>query len=168
MLEAPFPLVVGRFTPVQRYPFQGSIVKVCDEIDGEEVEVVHSSIGFQSSTSPSQPASRRFQSQVIPSTPRNIQQVLSTIPSYIPLPSPNSSTSRPYLVSTVRPTPIPKHRNFPKVASQKLKHVASYSRRREDNASLPFPASQVFQKRENWTIRVTREDPNMENEGQVV
>ncbi|MBW0479291.1 hypothetical protein O181_019006 [Austropuccinia psidii MF-1] len=48
-----------------------------DELDEEEeVEVVPNSIGHKSSDSPSQPASRIFQSQVIPSTPRNLQPVL--------------------------------------------------------------------------------------------
>ncbi|MBW0464443.1 hypothetical protein O181_004158 [Austropuccinia psidii MF-1] len=51
-----------------------------DKLDGEEVEVVPNSIGHQYSTSPSQPASRRFQSQVTPSTPRNVNPVLSTPP----------------------------------------------------------------------------------------
>ncbi|MBW0488191.1 hypothetical protein O181_027906 [Austropuccinia psidii MF-1] len=32
-----------------------------DELDGEEVEMVHNSAGHQSSTSPSQPPSKRFQ-----------------------------------------------------------------------------------------------------------
>ncbi|MBW0493780.1 hypothetical protein O181_033495 [Austropuccinia psidii MF-1] len=70
-----------------------------DELVGEEVEVVPNSIGHQSSASPSKPSFRRFQSEVIPSTPRNFQPVLSAIPSSIPPPS----TSRPPLVSKVRP-----------------------------------------------------------------
>ncbi|MBW0509839.1 hypothetical protein O181_049554 [Austropuccinia psidii MF-1] len=45
-----------------------------DELDGEEVEVVPHSIGHQFSTSPSQLASRIFQSQVIPSTPETSSQ----------------------------------------------------------------------------------------------
>ncbi|MBW0535992.1 hypothetical protein O181_075707 [Austropuccinia psidii MF-1] len=52
------------------------------------------------------------------------------------------------------------------VTSQKLKPVASSSRRREDCFPFSFPASQVFQKRERWPIWVAREDPNMVNEGQ--
>ncbi|MBW0479993.1 hypothetical protein O181_019708 [Austropuccinia psidii MF-1] len=52
-----------------------------DELDAEAVEVVPNSIGHQSSASPSQPDFRRFKSQVIPSNPRNFQQILSTIPS---------------------------------------------------------------------------------------
>ncbi|MBW0483053.1 hypothetical protein O181_022768 [Austropuccinia psidii MF-1] len=108
----------------------------------------------------------KFQSQVIPSTPRNFQPILSTIPSSIPPPSPSPSTVRPALVSKVRPSPIPQPRNFPMVTFQQLQPVASSSRRREDQSPLPFPASQVFQKRENWPICVTREDPNMASEGQ--
>ncbi|MBW0561021.1 hypothetical protein O181_100736 [Austropuccinia psidii MF-1] len=77
-----------------------------DELDGKEVEVVPNSISHQYSTSPSQPPSRRFKSKVIPSTPRDFQQVLSTIPSSIPPPSPNSYTARPALVSPMRQSPI--------------------------------------------------------------
>ncbi|MBW0465723.1 hypothetical protein O181_005438 [Austropuccinia psidii MF-1] len=111
-----------------------------DELDGEEVEMVLNSAGHQSSTLPSQPASKRLQSQVVPSTPRNFQQVLSTIP---PL-SPSISTSRTALFPTVRPSPIPQPRNTPMVTSQQLQPVASSCRRREDQLSLPFPAAQVF------------------------
>ncbi|MBW0460994.1 hypothetical protein O181_000709 [Austropuccinia psidii MF-1] len=89
-----------------------------DELDGEEVEVVTNSIDHRSSTSPSQPASKIFQSQVIPSTPRNLQPVLSTIPSSIPPSSPNASTSRPALVSTVRSSHIPQPRTSPIITSQ--------------------------------------------------
>ncbi|MBW0521862.1 hypothetical protein O181_061577 [Austropuccinia psidii MF-1] len=74
-----------------------------DELDGEKAEVVNPSIGTNSSTSPSQTSTKRFQSKVIPSTPRNFQPVLSTIPP----PSPNSSTTRPSLASPLRPSPIP-------------------------------------------------------------
>ncbi|MBW0510779.1 hypothetical protein O181_050494 [Austropuccinia psidii MF-1] len=137
-----------------------------DELDGEEVEVVPKYIGHQSSASPSQPASRIFQSQVIPSTPRNVQPVLSTIPSTIPPPSPNPSTTRPVFVSPVRPSPIPQPRNSPMIIYQQLQPVVSSSRRREDLSPLPFPATQVFEQRECWPICVTREDQNMENEGQ--
>ncbi|MBW0472813.1 hypothetical protein O181_012528 [Austropuccinia psidii MF-1] len=41
-----------------------------DELDDEEVEVVHNSIGHQSSTSPSHPPSKTFQIHIIPRTPR--------------------------------------------------------------------------------------------------
>ncbi|MBW0554756.1 hypothetical protein O181_094471 [Austropuccinia psidii MF-1] len=103
-----------------------------DELDGEEVEMVSKSIGHQSSISPSQPSSRIFQSQVVPSTPTNVQPVLSTTPSSIPPPSPNSSTARPALVLPVRKSPFPQPRNSPLVTSQQLKPVARSSRRRED------------------------------------
>ncbi|MBW0472628.1 hypothetical protein O181_012343 [Austropuccinia psidii MF-1] len=78
-----------------------------DELDGEEVGVVPNSICHQSSASPSLPASRRFQSQVVLSTPRNVQPILSANPSSNPQPSPNPSTSIPSLVSEGRPSPIP-------------------------------------------------------------
>ncbi|MBW0528799.1 hypothetical protein O181_068514 [Austropuccinia psidii MF-1] len=86
--------------------------------DGEEVEVVHPSIGHQSITSPSQPSSKRFQSEIIPSTPRNFQPVLSTISSSVSPPSPNPSTARPVLASPLRPSPIPQPRNSPMVTSK--------------------------------------------------
>ncbi|MBW0540220.1 hypothetical protein O181_079935 [Austropuccinia psidii MF-1] len=117
MLEAPSPLVVGQFILVQRSPFQISKAEVCDELDGEEVEVVPNSISHQSSTLPYQHASKRFKSQVRPITPRSFQPVLSTIPSSIPPPSPNPLTSRSALVSPVRPSPIPHPRNSPMVTS---------------------------------------------------
>ncbi|MBW0477906.1 hypothetical protein O181_017621 [Austropuccinia psidii MF-1] len=128
-----------------------------DELDGEEVEVVLNSSGNQSSTLPSQPASKRFQSQLVPSTPRNFQPVLSTIP---PL-SPSPSTARPALISTIKQSPIPQPRNSPIVTSKQLQLGAISSRKREDQLPLPFIADQVFQKRERWPIQVTREDPNM-------
>ncbi|MBW0502780.1 hypothetical protein O181_042495 [Austropuccinia psidii MF-1] len=52
------------------------------------------------------------------------------------------------------------------VTSQNLKPVASSSKRRGDHSPLLFPTTQVLQKREHWPIQVTREDLNMENEGQ--
>ncbi|MBW0567089.1 hypothetical protein O181_106804 [Austropuccinia psidii MF-1] len=157
--------------PILEGPFQlrDSNLKdqqLSDELDGEEVEVLLNSIGHQSSTSPSQPSSKIFQSQVIPSTPRNFQPVLSIIPSSIPPPSPNPSTSRPAMVSPVRPSPIPKPRNSPMVTSQQLQPVASCSRRKEEHLPFAFPATQVFQKRECWPTQVTREDLNMAKEGQ--
>ncbi|MBW0566886.1 hypothetical protein O181_106601 [Austropuccinia psidii MF-1] len=132
-----------------------------DELYSQEVQVVPNSARSQFSTSPSQPAAKRFQSQVIPSTPRNFQPVLSTIPSSIFPPSPS-----PALVSTVRTSPIPQPRNCPIVTSQQLQPVASSSTSREDGSSFLFPATQVFQQRECWPTRVTREGQNMENEGQ--
>ncbi|MBW0472438.1 hypothetical protein O181_012153 [Austropuccinia psidii MF-1] len=52
------------------------------------------------------------------------------------------------------------------VTSQQLKSVSSTSRRKKDRSTLQFPATQVCQQREHWPIQVTREDQNMENEGQ--
>ncbi|MBW0511884.1 hypothetical protein O181_051599 [Austropuccinia psidii MF-1] len=50
-----------------------------DELDGEEVVVSPHSVGHPSITSSSQPLPNRFQSQVIPSTPRAFQPVLASI-----------------------------------------------------------------------------------------
>ncbi|MBW0471081.1 hypothetical protein O181_010796 [Austropuccinia psidii MF-1] len=115
-----------------------------DELDGEEVEVLPNSAGHPSSNSPSQPPAKRFQSQVIPSTPRKVQPTLATIPPY----SPYSSHTRPALNPEVRPSPIQQSRNSPIPTSQQLQPVASTSRRREELSPLPFPASQVFQHRD--------------------
>ncbi|MBW0528882.1 hypothetical protein O181_068597 [Austropuccinia psidii MF-1] len=73
-----------------------------DELDGEEVEVVLNSAGHPSNNSPSQPPAKRFQSNIIPSTPRNFQPTLATIPPA----SPNSPHTRPALNPAVRPPPI--------------------------------------------------------------
>ncbi|MBW0495161.1 hypothetical protein O181_034876 [Austropuccinia psidii MF-1] len=88
-----------------------------DELDGEEVEVIPHSASHPSNISPSQPPAKRFQSQVIPCTPRNFQPTLATIPTPIPPSSPHSSHIRPALNSAVRPYPIQQARNFPIVNS---------------------------------------------------
>ncbi|MBW0475361.1 hypothetical protein O181_015076 [Austropuccinia psidii MF-1] len=120
-----------------------------DQLDGEEVEVVHNSIGHEFSTSPSHPPAKIFQSHIIPTAPRAFQPTCSPD-------SPSSSTTRTALIPAVRPSPI--------VTSQQLQPVARYSRRREGLSPFPFPATEVFQQRENWPIQVTREDPNTERE----
>ncbi|MBW0472362.1 hypothetical protein O181_012077 [Austropuccinia psidii MF-1] len=106
-----------------------------DELEGEKVEVVHNSIGDQSSTSPSHPPAKRFKSHIIPSTHRTFQTTLATIPTSIPPASP-SSTARPALIPEVRPSPIHQCRNSPIVTSQQLQPVASSSRRREELSPL--------------------------------
>ncbi|MBW0525535.1 hypothetical protein O181_065250 [Austropuccinia psidii MF-1] len=72
------------------------------ELDGEDVEVVPISACHPPNTSPSQPPAERFQSHIIPSTPRNFQPTLATIPPA----SPNSSHTRPSLNSEVRQSRI--------------------------------------------------------------
>ncbi|MBW0589919.1 hypothetical protein O181_129634 [Austropuccinia psidii MF-1] len=116
--------------------------------------------------SPSQPSEKRFQSQIIPSTPRNFQPILATICTSIPPASPHSSHTRPALNPAVRQSPIQRPRNSPIVTSQQLQPVASTSRGREELCSLPFPAAQVFPPRDQWPIQVTREDPNTASENQ--
>ncbi|MBW0554634.1 hypothetical protein O181_094349 [Austropuccinia psidii MF-1] len=115
-----------------------------DELDGEEVEVVPHSVGHQSSTSSTQPLANRFQSQVIPSTPRTFQPVLASIPTTIPPSSPSTSHARPALNPAVRPSPSQQPRNSPITTSQQLQPVASSSRRRDGLSPLPFPAAHVF------------------------
>ncbi|MBW0538433.1 hypothetical protein O181_078148 [Austropuccinia psidii MF-1] len=83
---------------------------------------------------------------------------LAAIPTSIPPASPHSSHTRPALNPEVRPSPIQQ--------PQQLQPVASTSRRREELSPLPFPATQVFQRRDSWPIRVTREEPKTASENQ--
>ncbi|MBW0490598.1 hypothetical protein O181_030313 [Austropuccinia psidii MF-1] len=128
--------------------------------------MVNESIGELPNSFPTKPPAKRLYSQVIPSTPRDFQPVLCTIPSSIPSPSPNPSTARPDLDSPIRPSPIPHPRPSPILTSQQLQPVASSNIRREVRFPVHFPAAQVFQRREFWPVRVTREDQNVGNEGQ--
>ncbi|MBW0575583.1 hypothetical protein O181_115298 [Austropuccinia psidii MF-1] len=82
-----------------------------DELDNEEVEVIPHSSGHPSNSSPYQPPAKRFQSQVITSTPRNFQPTLAAIPTSIPPASPHSSHTRPALNTAVRPSHIQQSRN---------------------------------------------------------
>ncbi|MBW0574168.1 hypothetical protein O181_113883 [Austropuccinia psidii MF-1] len=107
------------------------------------------------------PPAKRFQSQIIPSTPRSFQPTLSAIPA-----SPHSSHTRSALNPAVRPSPIQKPRNTPIVTSQQLQPGASTSRRREELSPFPFPAAEVFQRRDCWPIQVTIEDPNTGSKNQ--
>ncbi|MBW0562354.1 hypothetical protein O181_102069 [Austropuccinia psidii MF-1] len=137
-----------------------------DELDGEEFQVVPHSVGHPSSNSSTQPLADTFQSQVIPSTPRSFQPILASIPTTIPPPSPSTSHARPALNPAVRPSPVQKSRNSPIPTSHQLQPMASSRRRRDGLSPLPFPAAQVFQRRECWPIQVTREDTNMASENQ--
>ncbi|MBW0557065.1 hypothetical protein O181_096780 [Austropuccinia psidii MF-1] len=101
-----------------------------DELDGEEAEVVSHSVGHPSRNSSAQPLANRFQSQVIPSTPRDFQPVLASIPTTIPPSSPNTSHARTALNPEVRPSPSQKPRNSPITTFQQLQPMASFSRRR--------------------------------------
>ncbi|MBW0476692.1 hypothetical protein O181_016407 [Austropuccinia psidii MF-1] len=87
-----------------------------DEFDGEKVEVVNNPVGHQSSTSPSQPPAKILQSSLIPSTPRNFQPTLATIPPA----SPSSSQTRTSIIPAVRPSLIQQSRASPIVTSQHL------------------------------------------------
>ncbi|MBW0473291.1 hypothetical protein O181_013006 [Austropuccinia psidii MF-1] len=138
---------VARWTNVGRSIPAGD-AESSDELDGEEVEVIPHSDGHPSNSSPSQPPAKRFQSQVIPSTPQNFHPTLATIPTSIPVASPHSSHTRPVLNPEVGPSPVKQSRNSPIVNSQELQPVASTSRRREELSPSPFPAPQVFQRRD--------------------
>ncbi|MBW0557434.1 hypothetical protein O181_097149 [Austropuccinia psidii MF-1] len=137
-----------------------------DELDGEEVVVVPHSAGHSSSNYSAQPLANRFQSQVIPSTPRTFQPVLSSIPTTILPSSPSNSHSRPALNPAVRPSPSQQPRSSPITTSQQLQPVASSSRRRDGLSPLLFHAAQVLHRRDCWPIQITREDPNAANENQ--
>ncbi|MBW0476017.1 hypothetical protein O181_015732 [Austropuccinia psidii MF-1] len=89
----------GMVKPIRR------IADSSPDLDGEEAEVVPNFAGHPSNTSPSKPPSKIFQSQIIPSTPRNFQPTLSTIPTSIPPASPHSSHTRPAFNQAVRPSP---------------------------------------------------------------
>ncbi|MBW0561621.1 hypothetical protein O181_101336 [Austropuccinia psidii MF-1] len=71
-----------------------------DELDSEEAEVVPHLVGHQPRSPTSQPLANRFQSHIIPSTPRTFQPTLATITT-----STSSSNSRPALTQAVRPPP---------------------------------------------------------------
>ncbi|MBW0592184.1 hypothetical protein O181_131899 [Austropuccinia psidii MF-1] len=137
-----------------------------DELDGEEVVVVPHSVGHPSSHSSAQPLANRFQSQVIPSTPRTFQPVLAPIPTTIPPSSLSTSHARPALNPEVRPSPSQKPRSSPITTHQKLQPVASSSRRRDGFSPLQFPSAQGFQRGDCWPIQITREDPNAASENQ--
>ncbi|MBW0551263.1 hypothetical protein O181_090978 [Austropuccinia psidii MF-1] len=111
-----------------------------DELDCEEVLVVPHAVGHPFSNHSSQALANRFQSQVIPRTPRTFQPV----PASIPPSSPSTSHARPALNPEGRPSTSQKPRNSPITTSQQLQPVASSSRRRD----------------------VTREDPNVASENQ--
>ncbi|MBW0574425.1 hypothetical protein O181_114140 [Austropuccinia psidii MF-1] len=137
-----------------------------DELDGEEVVVVPHSFGHPLSNSSTQPLANRFQSQVIPSTPRTFQPVLASISTTIPPSSPSTSHARPALNPEVIPSPSQQPRDSPITISQQLQSVASSSRRRDGLSPLPFPSAQVFQRRDCWPIRITREYANATSENQ--
>ncbi|MBW0565735.1 hypothetical protein O181_105450 [Austropuccinia psidii MF-1] len=99
-----------------------------------------------------EPLAIRFQSQVIPSTPRTFQPVLAFIPTTIPSSTPSTSHARPALNPEVRPSPSQQPRNSPITTSQQLQPMASSSRRRDGLSPLLFPAAQVFQRRDCWPI----------------
>ncbi|MBW0567273.1 hypothetical protein O181_106988 [Austropuccinia psidii MF-1] len=151
--------------PVGGRPIYSSAAVPISRIN-TQVEVVNNPVGHQSSTSPSQPPAKRFQSFLIPNTPRNLQPTLATIPTSLPPASPSFSHTRPIIIPAVISSPIQQSRASPIVTSQQLQPEASSSRRREELSPLPFPVTQVFQKRDHWPIQVTREDPNTASENQ--
>ncbi|MBW0469876.1 hypothetical protein O181_009591 [Austropuccinia psidii MF-1] len=114
------PMYSGSEVPISRINTEGVVKQIrqisdsppdpyaegSDELDGEEVEVVHNYAGKKSSASPSHTPSKIFLSQKIPSITRTLQPILSPIPTSLPPASQSSSTTRPALVPEVRPSPI--------------------------------------------------------------
>ncbi|MBW0580691.1 hypothetical protein O181_120406 [Austropuccinia psidii MF-1] len=106
-----------------------------DELDGEEVEVVPHSVGHPSSNSSSQPLSNtRFQSQVIPSTPRTFQPMLASIPTTLPPPSPTTSHNQACLES--------RSKTLTSSAIQRLTH----------NHLPPTPTCGQIQQKKRWIV----------------
>ncbi|MBW0556131.1 hypothetical protein O181_095846 [Austropuccinia psidii MF-1] len=70
-----------------------------DYLDGEEVELMNKFIFQLSRSSPTQPPAKMYHIQVVTRAARNFKPVFSTLPSSIPPPSPNPSTSRLALAS---------------------------------------------------------------------
>ncbi|MBW0472778.1 hypothetical protein O181_012493 [Austropuccinia psidii MF-1] len=99
-----------------------------------------------------------------PQCPRDYQPTLSAIPTSIPPASTHSSHTRHALNPAVRPSPIQQPRNSPIVTSKQLQPVASTTRIREELSPWLLPAGKVFQSRNQWPIRVTREYPNTTSE----
>ncbi|MBW0538745.1 hypothetical protein O181_078460 [Austropuccinia psidii MF-1] len=97
-----------------------------------------------------------------------ITQITQSSPSVpptssIPPPSPNQLLPvLPWIHQWGHP------RKSPISTSKQLQPVASFSQRREDQLPFLFPYAKVFHRRKNWPVWVTREDPNIVSEGQMV
>ncbi|MBW0497755.1 hypothetical protein O181_037470 [Austropuccinia psidii MF-1] len=81
-----------------------------------------------------------------------IPPTLATVPNSLPATSTSSSHAGPALTQAVRPSPIQQPRNSPIINSQQLQPMASSIGRRDGFPPLPFPAAQVFQRRDCWPI----------------
>ncbi|MBW0539543.1 hypothetical protein O181_079258 [Austropuccinia psidii MF-1] len=159
--KKPFHQTGRQATNVRRYLWSKKHGPFGKELPVSEAPTHDATSGYSAFSSfPSHPPAKRVQSHIIHNNPRNLQPTLATIPTSIPPASPSPSHTRPALNLEVRPSPIPQHRNSPKVISQQPQPVASTCRRREELSPLPFPASQLFQRQDQWPIPVTREDPN--------
>ncbi|MBW0470491.1 hypothetical protein O181_010206 [Austropuccinia psidii MF-1] len=117
-----------------------------DELDGEEVQIISQSINAQ--------YSKKFATSVPP-------------------PSSGHFTARPPKASamrrySIRPSPTTHYGPSQVHPPQQLQPVSSTNITREVSSPLPFPSTQVFQRRERWPIRVSRGDQNDGNDGQNV
>ncbi|MBW0490520.1 hypothetical protein O181_030235 [Austropuccinia psidii MF-1] len=134
--------------------------------DGVDFEVINQLVGHSSISSSTQHPATKFHSNLIPSTPRNFQPVLSSAPSSVPPFSPKSSITRAILASPIKPSPIPQPRQSQVLTSHQTQPVARTSQRRDNWSPLPFPDAQLFQTWEDWTIKVKREEQAVVNGGQ--
>ncbi|MBW0581136.1 hypothetical protein O181_120851 [Austropuccinia psidii MF-1] len=98
--EDPTPDVTGfrkrepeRWTNVEG-PIPTCYAEWRDKSDGEEDQVIDTLVGHYSSSSPTQPPSKKFHSQLILRTVRSFQPVLSSVPSSVTPHSPKSFTAR--------------------------------------------------------------------------
>ncbi|MBW0477496.1 hypothetical protein O181_017211 [Austropuccinia psidii MF-1] len=156
---------VGGSIPVGGRPIYSSSAVPIFRIKTEGVVKIRRRIA-DSPPDPDAEGSDELDGEEIPSTPRSFQPTLADIPTFLPHTSPSPSHNRPAINPAVRPSPIQQSRASPIVTSQPLQHEASSSRRREELSPLLFPAAQVFQQRDRWHMRVTREDPNTQSENQ--
>ncbi|MBW0467567.1 hypothetical protein O181_007282 [Austropuccinia psidii MF-1] len=153
------PIYSSSEVPISRIIIEGIVKRIRQIADSHLIQMLKVVISWM-------PPAKRLQSKVIPSSPRNFQPTLATIATSIPPASPHSSHTMSALNPAVRPSPVQQSRSLPIVNSQQLQPVASTSRRREELPLLLFPAAQVFQPRDQWPIRVTREHPNMASDNQ--
>ncbi|MBW0494062.1 hypothetical protein O181_033777 [Austropuccinia psidii MF-1] len=109
---------VGGPIPVVSRPIYSSSEVLISRINTEGVVKQIRQIADSPPDTDAEPPAKRFQSYIIPRTPRTFQPTLATIPNSLPPESPSSSHTRPALNAAVRPSSIKQSRNSPIVTSQ--------------------------------------------------
>ncbi|MBW0587078.1 hypothetical protein O181_126793 [Austropuccinia psidii MF-1] len=133
-----------------------------NELDGEEVEVIPHSSGHSSNSSTSQPPAKKIPKSSNPQYPQKL-------PAHSCYNSSCFTTLFPHQACLESSSKTIPHPTIQKLTHSQLPTTptwASTSRRREELFPMPFPASQVFQRRDQWPIQVTREDPKTESDNQ--